>query len=68
MHGLNLIYYQLLDGRNDAHLKCLVQLAAVVMGCPESSSHLWTHLFSPSSINGCPLPGSLVSPQFINDI
>ena len=50
-----------LDELNRTHVHYLLELVAVVLGNPEHSSHLWTHLIMPDKINMSFVPGSLVS-------
>ena len=50
-----------LDELNRTLVHYLLELVAVVLGSPEHSSHLWTHLIMPHEINISFVPGSLVS-------
>ena len=58
--GVKLLLFSL-DELNRTLVHCLLELVAVVLGSPEHSSHLWTHLIMPDKINMSFVPGSLVS-------
>ena len=49
-----------IDQENEAHVQCLLELTAVVLGSPECSSHFWTHLIVPDAISTDFVPGCLV--------
>ena len=52
--------FYVINQENEAHVQCLLELTAVMLGSPECSSHFWTHLVIPDTISTDFVPGCMV--------
>ena len=49
-----------IDERHMTHVQCIMELAAVILGNPEDSCHLYNHIFNHDKISTDCVPGATV--------
>ena len=60
LHSLLFVIYNTLDTHEKQIRNALASVIAVALTCPDQTTHLWYHLFSPDKLIGTYVTGFLV--------